>query len=343
MKKGITRALSVALLGGAVALWGCEKMAPAELSPEALPARSIEATVFSAEAHSPAQAAWLRFVDRVERGEQVDPAGQYVAKTTRLAAGAGGARVVRPKYEAGTPAFARRYRLQRNGEVTGQNTSATLGDDGPPSECEGCEGPGQGVPIPYTLSFTSSVNQGGSGYIHDLKIVTGGAGSGSTSQQVVLGGAGYTLLNADLNRGAGGAYIYLCFQRNSANVLSGLEYYQGAENSAPFDILTSFTTKNGSTFSKPGADSRYFDIWVPNQNPYYAWSYIDLNGGAGGEYIYSFQSKSNQIPVFNGYFSEVGILSGNSSTILPPAGWQKYPHDLNEGAGGDFIYFCYKY
>ena len=35
MKKGITGPLSLALLGGAVALWGCEKVAPAELSPKA--------------------------------------------------------------------------------------------------------------------------------------------------------------------------------------------------------------------------------------------------------------------------------------------------------------------
>lgn len=212
-----------------------------------------------------------------------------------------------------------------------------------------CDGGCPGEPVPPTSTFTSSLKQGGIGGIHDLKLVTGAAGSGSTSQQVVLGGAGYFLLNADLNRGAGGNYIYLCFQRNSAQVLNGLEYYQGKPYSAPSDFLTNFQTKKGSTFSTPSASIYFFDMWAPNQNPYYDWSTIDLNAGAGGEYIYSFQSKTPFVRQQSGgtvartTFSEVGILSGNSSSINPPTGWNKYPNDLNEGAGGDFIYFCYKY
>ncbi len=323
--------------GGAVALWGCEKVEPAELSPKVGQANQARAAAEGAETVSPAQAAWLRFVDRVERGEAVDPSGQYVAKGTKGAVDAAGNRSNRPKFDAATPAFAQRYRLQSNGEVAGQPVGANLGDDGPPLECDGCEGPGQGIPVPYTPSFTSSVNQGGSGYIHDLKIIVGAPGDNSTSEQQVIG-AGYTKLNADLNKGAGGAYIYLCFQRDAAQVLNGVEYTYNYAYSGPNEILTAFQTKG--SLSTPG-DPYFYNIWVPNQNSNVYWGRIDLNQGSGGDYIYSFQAKSPFVPNYI-YVQEVGVLSGNSSTIQPPSGWNKYPKDLNEGAGGDFIYFCYR-
>jgi len=341
MKRRVTRVLSFALLGCTIAFCGCEKVAPAELSPKAA-AASLMVVPTAGASLTPKQAAWLRFVDRVEKGELVDPLGQYLAKKTQTAANADGTRNLRPKFDAANlPGPGRNARLFVSGAEAAPAdgpTDSSTAETGP-NICEGCDtGTGIFYP-PVTTTFTTSENQGGSGSIHDLKIVGGG---NSTSRARALNN-GYILLEADLNKGAAGSYIYFCFIRDAANVLSGLEYYQGQSNSTPFDVLTDFTTKNGSTFSKPLADNRYFDIWSPNQNPYYDWGYVDLNAGAGGEYIYSYQSKSNQISAFNGYFSEVGILSGNSSTIQPPSGWQKYPHDLNEGAGGDFIYFCYKY
>lgn len=132
-------------------------------------------------------------------------------------------------------------------------------------------------------------------------------------------------------------------------MLNGLEYYQGKQYSGPSDFLTNFQTQNGNLFGSPTANTYFFDIWTPNQNPYNYWTSIDLNAGAGGSYIYSFQSKTPFVRQQSGgsvqspAFLNVGILSGNSSSIQPPTGWQKYPNDLNEGAGGDFIYFCYKY
>lgn len=340
MKQKITSALIVALLGGAVALWGCEKVAPAELSPTAGPANqrlAAPGTPGQTGKLTPAQLAWTRFVDKVERGEQADPTGQYVSKATVCAEKPASERARRPKFDqaAGVPAG---LVIRASGAValpTGHSREAD--PDDPPVVCPmGCPGTGGGTGV--TSTFTTSQNQGGSGQIHDLKLV----GSGSSTSRAEALNSGYTLLDADLNKGAGGAYVYFCFVRDAANVLSGLEYYQGQPNSAPLDVLTSFATKKG-TPTKPRADARYFDIWSPNQNPYPYWGYVDLNAGASGDYIYSFQSKSNQVQPFTGYVSEVGILSGNSAGITPPAGWVKYPQDLNEGAGGDFIYFCYKY
>lgn len=91
--------------GGAVALWGCEKVAPAELSPKAVQANQTLAAPNAVQALTPVQAAWLRFVDRVERGEVVDPSGQYVAKATKLPMDAAGHRLTWPKHDAITPQF----------------------------------------------------------------------------------------------------------------------------------------------------------------------------------------------------------------------------------------------
>jgi hypothetical protein len=42
-----------------------------------------------------------------------------------------------------------------------------------------------------------------------------------------------------------------------------------------------------------------------------------------------------------GPISEVMVIYGGSG-VQPPAGWEKIPRDLNAGAGGDYIYACYK-
>ena len=40
--------------------------------------------------------------------------------------------------------------------------------------------------------------------------------------------------------------------------------------------------------------------------------------------------------------TELTVIYGGSSGIQCPAGFTKYPVDLNQGDGGDFIYLCYK-
>ncbi len=287
----------------------------------------------------PRQAAWKLFVEQVERGERIDPLGQYVSKATRVS---GQGKTRRPKVEPAARWYQRVTRRTSTGGTATTITAMTTQDTCDPTalECVGTGGDGGGSGGGFK-TFTSSAGLGGSGYIHDLKIATVG----------VVEQTRYIKLEADLNKGAGGAYINLAFTRNASDVISGREYYAGEANSTPNDILTSFTTKIADGWwDLPSRNTNYFYMWAPTRatytnllQPYTAWDYQDLNDGAGGEYIYSFQSKSNQIPAYGGQISEIGILSGNSSTISPPAGWNKYPRDLNEGAGGDYIYFCYKY
>jgi len=315
------------------------------LSPEAGPA--TQALVATPPANlSPNQAAWLQFVAEVERGERVDPLGQYVRKTNQIKRG-DGQQAQRPKFEMSARQFRWVTRPSGGGRTTkGLVVSAATADCDPLAIL--CEGDGGGGGPTITSTFTSSVNQGGGGNIRDLKLILGTPQDNTVSAQRVSG-AGYIKLDADLNKGCGGSYIYLCFTRNISTVLSGLESSQVKPYSSPADIVSSLDTKHGSFTSTPQPNLDYFEIWLPNQNENYDWSELDLNKGAGGEYLYSYQSKTPFSRLPNGAgtrpraaFLEIGVLSGNSSTITPPAGWQKHNQDLNEGAGGDFIYFCYK-
>ncbi len=40
--------------------------------------------------------------------------------------------------------------------------------------------------------------------------------------------------------------------------------------------------------------------------------------------------------------SELTVIHGGSSSIQPPSGYTKINVDLNQGAGGDYVYACYK-
>ena len=261
-------------------MWGCEKMPQAEQRPQA--AHPVTQEVVT-EVLTPKQAAWKLFVEQVERGERIDPLGQYVRKTTQMG---NTNRTRRPKVEPAARWYQRVTRRTSTGGTATTVTAMATQDTCDPTalECVGTGGGGSNGDGIFK-SFVTSAGLGGSGYIHDLKLVND-ANSPSRDRAVV--DSGYTLLNVDLNKGAGGAYIYLSFQRDATNVLNALEYYQGKSYSGPNDVLTNFQTQNGSLTNKPKANTYFFDIWLPNQNFYSDWATQDLNAGAGGEYIYSY-------------------------------------------------------
>lgn len=120
----------------------------------------------------------------------------------------------------------------------------------------------------------------------------------------------YTRVDVDLNKGAGGDYIYLCFTRNP---------------------------------DWPGTPVTDIYVWSGNSaNPYFPLGYIllnvDLNKGAGGKHIYLSYSTSGQRAI-----TGIDAIHGHSRNIPVRPGWTKDNQDLNEGAGGSFIYFIYKY
>jgi hypothetical protein len=114
--------------------------------------------------------------------------------------------------------------------------------------------------------------------------------------------AGYTKVNVDLNRNAGGDYIYVCYKK-------GL-----------------------------GAPVTRLAVTYNNDSPplEYAWTRInvDLNRGAGGDFVWLWYTKDPDCTVVDDILVQL-----NNSTF--PEGYIGDPHDMNYGVGGDFIYIGY--
>ena len=117
---------------------------------------------------------------------------------------------------------------------------------------------------------------------------------------------GYTKINVDLNKGAGGHYVYLCYEKGVGKPITGL------------------TVSNGSSSSFP----------VP---PGYIRIHDDLNKGARGDYIYVDYTKNDDLPPIQ----DVDVIYGETPNIYPQYGWVKITTDCNKGARGKYIYICY--
>ncbi len=188
-----------------------------------------------------------------------------------------------------------------------------------------------------TSTFVSSVGLGfvssnPAGYIYSLRIISG-------DNSAIQPSVGHIKINADLNRGSGGKYIYLTFTRDTTYTYEN----DGAHPAQTFDIpltyirvasYTQFDYNNPYSNIAPGDDLRHmFKFEGGKSYP------VDLNDGAGGKYVFGHVSR---LAKYGDAVKEVGVIYGNSSSINPPTGWIKVAGDLNENAGGDYIYFCYK-
>ncbi len=136
--------------------------------------------------------------------------------------------------------------------------------------------------------------------ITDLKVIIGGSSS-------IEAPPGFTKIPVDLNKGSGGKYIYLCFNRNPGNSITDLAVVLGENASPP------------SGFIK-----------IPE----------DLNKSVGGEYIYLCYEKAAGVPITDIVFQSTG---GNeqSTPYYNGVSYSKIPVDLNKGSGGDYIYLYY--
>ncbi|RPH33880.1 MAG: hypothetical protein EHM93_03445 [Bacteroidales bacterium] len=120
----------------------------------------------------------------------------------------------------------------------------------------------------------------------------------------------------DLNKGAGGAFIYLYYSPT---------YYFG---------INEFWVTIGD-----GTSDQYSCRVLRSLNGIYN-EPADLNRGAGGNFIYA-HARYNSSPYLR-QITGIGVIAGNSSTIKAPPGWDKINVDLNAGAGGDWIFFIIK-
>lgn len=137
----------------------------------------------------------------------------------------------------------------------------------------------------------------------------------AVSEITVINGGSYSIacpgdfekIDVDLNRNAGGDYIFVCYKKGLGAPVTGL--WVTADGTAPVPAGKGF-------------------VQIP----------VDLNRGAGGDTIYLWYTKDPNCSVL----SAITAVYGNSSSIACPAGFAKINVDLNRGAGGDtdYIYIC---
>lgn len=140
-------------------------------------------------------------------------------------------------------------------------------------------------------------------YIDSMIVINGG---NSGIQPPV----GYTKIPFDLNSDAGGDYIYLCTHSAS--------YNKTGPNKDCIDDVKIIFGKNAP------APAGYTKLD------------LDLNKGAGGEYVYLCYRR---VPYNNSIaIKGVTVLGGSSPNVPAPYQFVQVPGDLNEGAGGDYVY-----
>lgn len=258
-----------------------------------------------------------------------DKTGQYVSKDVQVPDYGGKERPVRPKFDAADAIF-----------------SMALP---PPEEpCDGCNGGGTYTP-PAPVLVSSEINtdsyvypyqsyQNPANYIYDLKIIKGSSSSIGTSDF-----PGYYKINADLNKGAGGKYIYLVFTRDKNKVVGSSSWVNDGMKGSSNPVRNIYVRSNSFGY---GFNMVPTNCAAPleTKDAFGGYHQPDLNDGSTGKYIYAWQEKCDTYtPGYPYPIREVGVIYGKSSSIEPPAPWIKIPGDLNEGAGGDYIYFCIKY
>ena len=154
-------------------------------------------------------------------------------------------------------------------------------------------------------------------YVVDVTFVTAGNEFAARAQCP----AGYQLINADLNAGAGGDYIYLCYKlgENADDAITDF-FMEYTGSAAPSGTATISHNANNVPYTRIG---------------------IDLNKGAGGEFIYLWYTKAKtKSPV-----KDMGVAFDN-------AGWPDYesvfwlntqsPADVNKSVGGATIIIKFK-
>jgi hypothetical protein len=137
--------------------------------------------------------------------------------------------------------------------------------------------------------------------------------------------AGYVKNPLDLNKGAGGEYIYLCYKKESFG-----------DTNKYGDVITDIVVTSGSLASKIVDD--LFDSEYQDRG--YTKVGVDLNIGAGGAYLYLLYRKEIYGLTCNSGVTDIVFITGKDAAV--PPGYTKVNVDLNKGAGGDYIYLCYK-
>jgi len=146
---------------------------------------------------------------------------------------------------------------------------------------------------------------------------------------------GLIKIPVDLNEGAGGKYIYFYYRK-------GLKEYFPNEK-IDYICELSIVTDCCLPIIVPPV------TWDASGKSIGSGGWTDLNQGAGGDYIYLVERReirhSNMLRLYSYSkppIRDILVISSNKKLSSYP-GWILIPTDLNKGAGGKWIYLCYKY
>lgn len=133
------------------------------------------------------------------------------------------------------------------------------------------------------------------------------------NSNVKCNAGGLKKIPKNLNSGVGGRFIYLCEERKNQRFML-------------VDLKVTISDKD---------DKNY----CPSD---YKRDSIDLNKRAGGNYIYFCRKySSSSSPIKKIKFVSHPSDAMKAKNKCGPS-WTLRPQDLNSGAGGEFIYLCFK-
>lgn len=147
---------------------------------------------------------------------------------------------------------------------------------------------------------------------------------------------GFTLIDKDLNDGAGGNFVYTGYKTTTSesDAIRGLAFYNGGNPPSTY-------TYNGSVFNIVTVN--FHNSSSASTSP------IDLNASAGGDYIYMYYTKDpNYGPPLTDVDYDSSASNDSVNICKTPVTWMNTNGDkgaigqiadLNAAAGGDYIYF----
>ena len=182
------------------------------------------------------------------------------------------------------------------------------------------------IPMLPVIEFTAS-SASTPTYIASIGIAQDGS-SGSTGVNDCKSElSGHTIIDRDLNDGAGGDYVYMGYKTTNDpyQAITGIVFRVG--NNPPESI-----SYGGCTFYLVGGSGE------TNTSSQGGW--IDLNGAAGGVYIYTYVTRDHNYgaPLTTITVDESSSKSGYSTGTNTSGA----VIDLNQEAGGKYLYLHYK-
>ncbi len=139
--------------------------------------------------------------------------------------------------------------------------------------------------------------------------------------------SGHTIIDRDLNDGAGGDYVYMGYKTTTdpSKAITGILFRVG-EN--PPDRITD----NGKAY--------FYLVGKGETNTASEGGYIDLNAKAGGDYIYMYVTRD---PSYGAPLTAITVDENSSKTGYETATNNSGSViDLNQEAGGKYLYLHYK-